>query len=233
MKYNLKTLYTLALTILLAFAVQISRAQYPGMAAFRAQQNKQFVNGQMNMMMQMNMMALNNNANLINSKYSYIVTFKDSSQRVVLSKIFFDTTTKKTYLLLVDRSFSKNDMAHREQKIYTDQTINIARIAGSAYMKNQVFITGIASDSCWMFKVIKGTINVYSYLSESEGGGGGFDPGTIVAIQLKDGPIVKSNEENLKQMVKGDVDALEDVNKKKLYKAIKKYNRDKENETQK
>lgn len=228
-----QTLSTLILTILFAFTIQSSRAQYPGMGAFRAQQNKQFVNGQMNMMMQMNMMVLNNNANLINSKYSYIVTFKDSSQRVVLSKIFFDTTTKKTYLLLVDKSFSKKDMANREQKIYTDQTINISRIAGSAYMKNQVFITGIPNDSCWMFKIVKGAINIYSYLSECEGGGGGFDPATIVAIQLNEGSIVKLNQENLNQMVNGDADALEDVVKKKFYKAIKKYNRDKENEIKK
>ena len=73
-----------------------------------------------------------------------------------------------------------------------------------------------------MFKVIPGAISVYSYLSEQEGQT--FDPSTIAGIQLKEGPIVKLTEENLKQMVGDDLDALENIQRKNYLRAIKKYN---------
>ena len=221
MNRNPKTFCLFSLVILFVFSAKSSLAQYPGMQAVYNRMNMQ--NQQMRMNSLMNMNYNNGPANV---KYPFLVVFKDSSKKVVLSKIFLDTSNKKTYLLLVDKSFSKKDMAHREQKIYTDQTINISRIASSGYLNNRVYITGIPTDSCWMFKALSGAINVYSYLSENEGIG--FDPETIVGIQLNDGPIVKFNEENLKQMVSNDKDALDEVNKKKLYKAVKRYNKDME-----
>jgi len=160
------------------------------------------------------------------NEYNFHVILKDSSKTEVYSRIYMDTSVYKTYLLLVDKSFPKSDPSHRERKIYADQTINIYRIGSSGYLNNPVDISGIATDGCWMFKSVKGAINVYSYLSEYQSPY--FDQETIVAIQLNDGPIVKFNEENLKQMIGQDVDALEVVNDKKYYKAIKKFNRDME-----
>jgi hypothetical protein len=90
------------------------------------------------------------------------------------------------------------------------------------------FVPGIVKDSCWMFKAITGEITAYSDVCEEDGQN--FDRSSIVAIQLKDGPIVKYNEGNLKEMVGQDINALEAIQNKNLYKAIKKYNRDKEKE---
>lgn len=83
--------------------------------------------------------------------------------------------------------------------------------------------TGVAKDSCWMFKAISGAISAYSLLSEKDELY--FDPSTIVGIQLNDGEIVKFNETNLKAMVGNDIDALENIQRKNYLKAISKYNR--------
>ena len=77
-----------------------------------------------------------------------------------------------------------------------------------------------------MFKAISGSINAYSMLSQTDGYG--FDPFTIVAVQKGEGPILKLTPENLKPMVGQDADALENIQKKNYYKAIRKYNRNAE-----
>jgi hypothetical protein len=129
----------------------------------------------------------------------------------------------KTYLLLVDKKIPKSDMTHREQRIYSHQTISISRTRYFDKLGKPVYIEGRTNDSCWMFKVESGAINAYSYLSETQNGY--FSPSTIVAIQLNDGPLVKYNEENLKQMIGTDTDALEEIKKKNYYEAMKSYNK--------
>ncbi len=212
-------------------------AQYPGMAAFRAQQNQQFINQQMNTQMQM--MAMLNQGGQYNTKYTFVVTMADSSTKEVKSKIYFDTTLHKTYLLFVDKNLKKTD-SNRTTKIYPSQTINIARnistfetvMHGKSTGPTKVeYLNGKPADTCWMFKAITGAINVYSYLSEEDGQT--FDRSTIVGIQLGNGPILKFNEENLKQLVGDEINALEFIQKKNYYKAIKKFNRDMEKELKK
>ncbi|ASU34111.1 hypothetical protein [Mucilaginibacter xinganensis] len=75
-----------------------------------------------------------------------------------------------------------------------------------------------------MFQVTKGAINVYSYLSESDKTA--FNPGTIVAVQLNDGPIMKLNEDNLKLILAANSNALKFVKRKDYLKATTKYNED-------
>ena len=82
-----------------------------------------------------------------------------------------------------------------------------------------------------MFKVISGSINVYSLLSEQEGKM--FNPKSIVGIQLNNGPIVQYNEENLRVMIGDDLDAIESIQWENYLKAIKIYNRNTEKTTKK
>ncbi|WP_176851957.1 hypothetical protein [Mucilaginibacter sp. OK268] len=198
------------------------------MRALNTMLNRQWQGQQMGMMMAAGRFNYNNPGNL---KYNFIVTMADSSKKEVSSKIYSDTATHKTYLLFVDKSVPKSD-PNRNKKIYPSQTVSIARdVAGPGPGFNRAdyvappprFFNGIAKDSCWMFKVISGPINAYSCLSE-EGDTQIFDPSTIVGIQLNNGAIEKFNEENLKNMVGQDIDALENIQKKNYYKAIKKYN---------
>ncbi|MDB5026273.1 MAG: hypothetical protein JWP78_4028 [Mucilaginibacter sp.] len=155
---------------------------------------------------------------IYNNPYAFEILFKDSTRKKTYSNIYFDTILRKSYLILEDKSFSKSDTAHRNQKIYPDQTLKISRINFSDKV-----INGIANDSCWMFKVLPGSINVYSYLSEENGPT--FNAWTIIGIQQNDGPIIKYNPENLKQMVAQDSEALEKAQNKQYYMVIKIYNR--------
>ena len=217
MQYIRKVLIILAIATLFVFCAGKSWAQYPGMRAVYSnmarQQQQQSMQNQMAMMGRMN----GGRAMLYNPEYAFEVVLKDSTKKQVYSMLYNDTTLHKNYLLVVNKKYPKSDTAHRFQKIYPDQTLQISRL--DYYDKA---IKGVANDSCWLFKTISGPITAYSYLSEQSGPN--FNPGTIVCIQLNDGPIVKYNEDNLKQMVGDDADALENIQKKNYYKAIKKYN---------
>lgn len=210
----------LALSLLFFYSLQAS-AQFPGMAAVRAQQNQQFMNQQMQMQMQMLQMSMNWRQNAGKGD-TYLITFKDSSVKKVISWMFTDTILHKNFLVLVDKKFPKSDSAHRTQKIYSDQTRYISTIAD--YQSNTE-IYGVATDSCWMFKVMGGSINVYSrYFKDFE-----YDfHNSVIAIQLNDGPIVKYSTDALKQMVGQNADALAYIEQKNYYKAVKKYNHDAE-----
>jgi len=228
MQVNRKAFVTVLAVVILSATSKSLFAQYPGMAAFRAQQSMQFANQQM--MMQMRM--LNGNYGDYNPAYTFVVEMKDGSKKEFDSKIYHDTVLKKNYLLLVDKNYKRSD-TNRYKKIYPSQTVSIARniaapanlIHKNAVIPKPVYFAGQAADSCWMFKVISGPITAYSYMSQQEDDQI-FNPYTIVAIQLNDGLIVKYTEENLKQMVGEDINALVAIKDKNYYKAIKKYNKD-------
>jgi hypothetical protein len=232
MHHNLKTLSILSIIILFAFSAKKSFAQYPGMGAVRANMNSQFQNQQMTMQMGMTNVRYDNNSSAL-LPHTYIVTMADGSKKEVDSKIFLDTILHKNYLVFVDRNLKRSD-TNRFKKIYPSQTISIARnlqiVDANVVHKNfaspqPVYFTGKAADSCWMFKVIEGPINVYSFLSE-EIGAPYFAPESIMGIQLNNGPVVSFSEANLKQMVGQDINALECIQKQNYLKAIKLYNRD-------
>ena len=163
----------------------------------------------------------------INStQYGFEILLKDSTKQKTYEVIRFDSVLRKTYFVVVNKNFPKSDPDHRNQKIYPDQTTQISRTNYSGKK-----IIGISKDSCWMFKVFRGAINVYSYLSEESGPN--FQESTIIGIQLGDGPILKYGAENLKQMIGSDADALESIENKDYLKAIKKYNHNVEKSSKK
>lgn len=223
MKSTLNTSVVLVVSAVFILLSPRSFAQPRGMTMNQvySQVNKQTMNQQMQMNMQMQMLSLNN-AGSYNPNYTYDVTMTDGTMLQVTSRILSDTTLKKTYLLIVDKRFKKSDTTHRFQRIYPFQTKIISRIDDTP---GAPAITGLPTDSCWMFKIISGAINVYSLLSV-EDDEQIFDPSSIVGIQLNDGPIVKYNADNLKPMVGQDTKALELIGDKNLYRAIKRFNRD-------
>lgn len=216
-----KSLTLLAVFILLTISL---KAQPP---AFRGDLNRMFANQDMQMrtQMQMNMAMMGRYYDYIpdNFKYDFKVRLKDSTTKEVSSKIYLDTTLHQNYLMFENKKLPKNDSL-RKQRIYPGQTISISRDGIEPFYKSTYTATGMATDSCWMFKVIGGaSINVFSFLSTREGGD--FSPVTIVAIQKGDGPIVKLSAENVTAMVAGDADALKAIEKKNYLKAIKVYNK--------
>lgn len=166
---------------------------------------------------------MSDNSNSVNFKYDYLVTMKDNAQLIVRSKIYADTARHKTYLIFVDKKYNRTD-TNRNRKIYVSQTLSIARMTGSGGLEKKWY-TGMATDSCWMFKAISGNINAYSTFSEN---GLGLIPPPLMAIQRGEGPIIKLTAGNLKPMVGQDIAALKNIQKGNYYKAIERYNHDAE-----
>jgi len=134
----------------------------------------------------------NNEKYFANLRYDFTVILKDSSARLVNSKIHIDTVSNKTYLLQVNKKLSKDD-PNREERLYCDQTIRIFRIDPTDYMK----IEGFANDSCWLFKVVSGKINAYSSLPEVTK----LTAGYLSAFQVDDGAVKPITRESLLEVI--------------------------------
>ncbi|WP_295674099.1 hypothetical protein [uncultured Mucilaginibacter sp.] len=165
-------------------------------------------------------------------EYDFEVFLRDGTKIEVTSAMYTDSVTKRHFIVLIDKKYKKSD-TNRYKKIYPIQTLYIQRnlaMNGPGLIHNNikppppVYYKGAANDSCWMFKVISGAINAYSFSGQEDGTY--FNETSIVAIQLNNGPILNFNEENLKLMVASDINALEAIGKKNYYKAIKRYNKD-------
>jgi hypothetical protein len=81
-------------------------------------------------------------------------------------------------------------------------------------------ITGIPRDSCWLFAVDTGRIRTYSAIAEIQ------DPLIGYIQKGEDGPILDLTKENLLPMIADNEKAVKFVEKGKLLKAIKEYNRE-------
>jgi len=210
----------LVLSILLFYSLH-AFAQYPGMAAFRAQQNQQFINQQMQMTMQM----LNMRGVVVNTpeEFDFQVTMLDSTKKEITSAIYTDSIAKAHFIVWIDKKYKKSD-TNRYKKIYPSQTRGLVCIlipTDGFHKGPAMYLHGKITDSCWMFKTITGRINAYSAVPNNLGP---LDPTTIVGIQLNNGPILPFNELNLRAMVALDPKAIELTSEKKYVRAIKKYN---------
>ncbi|HEY9000182.1 MAG TPA: hypothetical protein VIM89_02430 [Mucilaginibacter sp.] len=228
MKSIPKALPIFLVSIVLIFMSLQSFAQPRGMTMNQVYRevNRQTMNQQLNMRMAMNTNWRNNPGT---GSDKYTVVFKDSTVKKVVSLMYTDTVLHKNFLVFVDKNFPKSDTAHRYQKIYSDNTKSISTDDKDTWGAIQY---GTPNDSCWTFKVISGSLTVYArtagYLMPTGPYSNDFDLSAITGLQLDNGPIEKFSPENLEKMVGQNQDALNDVKKKKYYKAVKKYNRDAE-----
>jgi hypothetical protein len=201
------------------FKPSVSFAQAGVPAVYRPSYNAMMSRSFANMSMR-NMMNMSMNRSfgyMLNQKYKFKVLMKDSSVKEIKSTIHLDTVLHKSYLTYDDKTIK--DKKLREQRIYSNQTICITR---TDYNTD---ITGMANDSCWLFKVVKGKISAYSPLSESYN----IDSFYLRAFQLADGPVQKIDSVSLAPILKGNEKAYKAFIKKDYYKAINKYNSSKEN----
>jgi len=224
---HLKTLANLSTAILLCLSLNSLFAQP---AQYRSQLNKMEMNQnlqradqQMQLMMQtMHMRGVQSTE----QEYDFTITLRDNTTREVTSAIYTDTVAKKCFIVLIDKKYKKSD-PNRYKKIYPSQTLNLTCALeqnGKDDMTAGQQFRGIPKDTCWMFKVISGRINAYSFLVINENIL--FYPETIVGIQLNDGPIVQFNEANLKSMIINDSHAMESLEDNGLLKAILRFNND-------
>jgi hypothetical protein len=208
------SLLSLSFLILFTLSTKSSFAQYPGMGAFRASQSRQFMNQQMRTQMQMQRM---HGVEATAQEYLFEVMMLDSTKKEISSAIYTDIKTKKRFLLSVAKRY-KNSDTNRYKKIYPSQTLYIAvqvETTGNGGDENTTgkYLYGRAADSCWMFNIKGGAINIYSY--SCEGWDSRYSPATIVGIQLNDGAIEQFTAENLKKIIGQDAEAMKVFDKKK------------------
>lgn len=211
MKTTKRLCFTFALLLLLtaSFCLQ---AQPPG---YQAAVNRAVSNAQFHHFMHsMNNAHMYRTQYLVNNKYEFTVRLKDSSERLVRSRIHSDTVAKVNYLEYDNKALSKTDPA-RKERILPTATLSIRRY--DRY--SGTFVEGMATDSCWLFKIEGGRIAIYSPLSELS-----ITSDYISAIQLGSGPIEPLTEARLREMIAGNEKALRALDKKDYYKAIRKFN---------
>lgn len=149
-----------------------------------------------------------------NVSYKFKVTLLNDSVEFVRSKIYADTLLNQTYLIKLNRKIEK-DMPGRETKIFAKDTKKISR---QGY--ESLAIEGIATDSCWLFKVINGQISAYSPLTSLNF----LSTYYLNAFKVADGVIQKFNPKELEKAIADNPKAKKAFDKKNYYKAINIYN---------
>lgn len=144
----------------------------------------------------------------------YSVLLKDSSQMRVLSKIYLDSTGH-TYLLYTTKP-SANSNILIDKKLYCYSTSSITRLES----REKPAIEGKATDSCWLFKVLEGKMNIYSFVPDLN-----TNIFYMKALQIGNGTIEAFNEQKLRELMTGNSGALSALNKKNFYRAILRYNK--------
>ena len=143
------------------------------------------------------------------NKIYFDFMLKNSRRRLsTASKIYMDSIKRKTYIVYDDITLRDND-PRKILKIYPFDLQSISIKNDNA----RVFQPQLTTDSCWMFKAIKGEITVYS---------NGLAP---VALQQHDGTIQQFNKNILLSIINDDKAAMELYNKGEYIEAIQKYNR--------
>lgn len=111
----------------------------------------------------------------ISAKYEFKAILKNGEQKVFKSRINLeDTIHSLTY---------KEDGI--KKKLTPKETVEIFRYSFSGKK-----IAGIPTDSCWLFKVLEGKINGYSFLSEES-------TTYLSAFQEEDGEILPLTKDNV------------------------------------
>ena len=93
-------------------------------------------------------------------KHNFIVIFKDGHSLSIYGKINADSVTQ--YLQWSDKMVGRNDSGGM-QKIYPSETRSITRDD-----RNSPQYTGMAANTCWLFKAITGKISGYSPVADDE-----------------------------------------------------------------
>lgn len=142
-------------------------------------------------------------------KYPFTIVFKSDKDSTLLVKAKIDASEKNHVI--------RTKVNKQKVVIKPTDTREIYRIDNSGLK-----ITGMPTDSCWLFLAVRGKINAYSYLAEK----GLSSWGSIIAVQKGEGaPILPLNKDNLEEMVADNPEALKFAKKKKLEKALTTYNK--------
>jgi hypothetical protein len=137
--------------------------------------------------------------------YEFTVVLKNDSTFKVKGQIMYRDSSVH-YLALKGKE---------KKKIYVSETKQIWRKGQTGQL-----YTGVATDTCWLFQVVKGAINGYTFVSDPN------NAQYTTAIQKGDSKIVPLTSENLLSFTGTDDAAIVKLVKaKKLAAALKAYNK--------
>jgi hypothetical protein len=166
----------------------------------------------------MNMSIFKGSNGILSNEYTLRLTMKDSSVKFIKSKIYADSTKHRSYIIALEKNHPTTD-TNRELRIYCDATLDISRMDG----RDIVMSYGVPTDSCWLFRVARGKINLYSHIPEIYD----LTDGYIRAYQLgKQGIIMRLDTTKISPILKTDQKAYKIYLKGDVYKAVIKYNED-------
>jgi hypothetical protein len=136
-------------------------------------------------------------------KLSYSIVFKDSTQILTPAKI---GEHKGNFFLYVD-----NETMTRS--IRPNETLSITYIP-----KKGSPLVGVPTDSCWVFKLIEGPVNLYSVTPQP------LDQFVIYIQKGNDGPMMKATKGNIRKQLKNDQSVQVDINTNQFRSAVTKHN---------
>jgi len=146
--------------------------------------------------------------------YTFRVTLKDGSQKIVNSAVFPEINGHRAYLSFTDKHLPKSN-PNRTIKIYPSDTQYIDLLSDDSLS----IMNGQPTDSCWLFAVIEGKVKAFSYLPETEG----FARYSLIAFQVGDQPIQPWDPRAFETTLKTDDKAYRYFLKKEYYDAILKF----------
>lgn len=147
--------------------------------------------------------------------HMYNYNYKNSNRRHEFTIVFLNDS-----IMTVKATIDLSDSVHciKWGKKGNQITIKPSETKEIYRMEKGEKISGRAMDSCWIFPAGFGRINTYSVTSET-------DYPLIAYIQKGvEKPILPLTEENVREMVKDNEKALKLADRKKLLKAVEKYN---------
>jgi hypothetical protein len=155
-------------------------------------------------------------ATLVSATPSTLFTPKKGKERNYFNVALLNETIVKSYTRIDTRSVPHSvtiAQGDQVQRLTPSQThlVSLLKDDGDEAI-------GIPADTCWLFKMAEGTLNIYTYLPYP-------DWSLVIALQKGDnGNIVRITPETLKTMIADNPRALQLFNLNKWRLAIEAYN---------
>jgi hypothetical protein len=148
----------------------------------------------------------------VSKKLPYSVVFKDSTKLITMGKI---GEHKGNFYLYVD-----NETVTRS--IRPNETLSITYLP-----KKGEPMVGMPTDSCWIFKLVEGDVNLYAVTPQPA------DQFVIYVESSSDNLFLKATKANFRKLLKKDQGIGLDINTQQFSSAVRRHNKAVENEKKK
>jgi hypothetical protein len=148
----------------------------------------------------------------ISKKLPYSIVFKDSTKLITIGKI---GEHKGNFYLYVD-----NETVTRS--IRPNETLSITYLP-----KKGEPMVGMPTDSCWIFKLVEGAVNLYAVTPQP------LDQFVIYVESSSDNLFLTATKANFRKLLKNDQGIAVDINTQQFRSAVRRHNKAVESEKKK